>query len=304
MLSQLAHQHRPICIEDAQNDPRAPDLWREGLGFRAILCFPVWGSGKPLGFLLLAEPHRTRQWLSHEVELLNGFMDRAAVALENAHLHKQLEWAAALEERQRIAAEMHDGLAQTLSYLGLKTDQAAQLLKRQQIQQVPDELAQMQDAIGRATHDVRRSIASLQQSPRPRQSLQEALGQAVNEFTENGGPPTDLCGRLPEPLYLPSGDLEQVMRVVQEALLNAQRHAQAQKITVLLEQQKGRIEVEVADDGQGFDPEDPSQDGDHFGLSIMRARAARLGGEIGVDSQPGRGTRVTLRWPLNAEPDK
>jgi signal transduction histidine kinase len=80
---------------------------------------------------------------------------------------------------------------------------------------VPDELAQIQEAIGRASHDVRRSIASLQQSPRPRQSLQEALGQAVKGFAENSGPPTDLCGRLPEPLYLPPGDLEQVLRVVQ-----------------------------------------------------------------------------------------
>ncbi|MGD9146594.1 MAG: GAF domain-containing protein [Anaerolineae bacterium] len=302
--SQLVSQHQPICIEDAQKDPRVRDLWRAGLGFRAMLCFPVWGTGKPLGFLLLVEPHRTRRWLSHEVELLNGFMDRAAVALENAHLHKQLEWAAALEERQRIAAEMHDGLAQTLSYVGLKTDRAAQLLEKQQIQQVPDELAQIQEAIGRASHDVRRSIASLQQSPRPRQSLQEALGQAVKGFAENSGPPTDLCGRLPEPLYLPPGDLEQVLRVVQEALLKAQRHAQARKITVLLEQPEGLIEVVVADDGRGFDPEDPPQDGDHFGLSIMRARAARLGGEIRIDSQPGRGTQVTLSWPLNSEPGR
>jgi signal transduction histidine kinase len=304
VLSQLITQHQPICIEDAQGDPRVPTLWRESLGFRAALCFPVWGTGKPLGFLLLVEPHRARRWLSHEVDLLNGFMDRAAVALENAHLHKQLEWAAALEERQRIAAEMHDGLAQTLSYLGLKTDRAAELLEDQQIQQVSDELSQIQDAIGRATHDVRRSIASLQQSPRPRQSLQEALDQAVKEFAADSATPTDLRGQLQEPLYLPPADLEQVLRVVQEALLNARRHARARQITVLLERPEDLVEVVVADDGQGFDPENPPQDGDHFGLSIMRARAARLGGEIRVNSQLGRGTRVTLIWPLNSEPAK
>jgi signal transduction histidine kinase len=146
--------------------------------------------------------------------LLESFLDRAAVALENAHLHKQLEWAAALEERQRIAAEMHDGLAQTLSYLGLKTDRVTELLQDGQNEQVLDECLQMQDAIGQATRDIRRSIASLQESPRPRQSLQEALGQTVDELAGDSDPPVDIRIRSQEPLFLPTGELDHVLRVV------------------------------------------------------------------------------------------
>jgi signal transduction histidine kinase len=300
ILSQLIAEHQPIGVEDAQKDPRIPTSWRERFGPGAMLALPVWGTGQPLGFLLLVEPHQARRWLSHEVDLLKGFMDRAAVALENAHLHKQLEWAAALEERQRIAAEMHDGLAQTLSYLNLKTDRTAELLENRQLQQVPDELAQIQDALGRATREVRRSIASLQENPRPRRSLQEALAQIIDKVAPDGGAPVAVLSRLEGPLFLPPAELEQVLRVVQEALLNAHRHAQAGQITILLEKKEDLFEIVVEDDGQGFDPSGVGRDGNkHFGQSIMQARAARIAGEVDVESRPGQGTRVRLTWPVN-----
>jgi signal transduction histidine kinase len=108
--------------------------------------------------------------------------------------------------------------------------------------------------------------------------------------------------RLEAPLFLPPGELEQVLRVVQEALLNALRHAQARQITVLLERGEDTLRIVVEDDGRGFDPEGQGMEGDdHFGLSIMQARAARIAGEVDVDSRPGRGTRVRLTWPLNPE---
>jgi signal transduction histidine kinase len=92
--------------------------------------------------------------------------------------------------------------------------------------------------------------------------------------------------------------LEQVERVVREGMLNASRHAQAQHISIELEAAEGEITVTVEDDGQGFDPDlAATQEGEHFGLSIMRARAARVGGRMEIDSVPGRGTRVILTWP-------
>ena len=303
ILLQLITQRQAIIVTEAQEDPRVPAPLREGFEPRSLLCLPLWGTGKQLGFLFLIDPHTARRWQPHEIDLLESFLDRAAAALENAHLHKQLEWAAALEERQRIAAEMHDGLAQTLSYLGLKTDRAMELLQDGQSEQVLDECHQMQDAIGQATREIRRSIASLQESPRPRQSLQEALGQAVDEMAEDGDPPVDLRIRSQEPLFLPTGELDHVLRVVREALLNALRHARARHITVGMDRLSDAVEITVKDDGQGFDPEGAAVDGDdHFGLSIMRARAARIAGQVQVDSLPGQGTRVRLTWPLRSEP--
>ncbi|NIV37667.1 MAG: GAF domain-containing protein [Anaerolineae bacterium] len=302
ILSQLIARRRPIAVEDARQDPRIPPSWRERFAPQALLCLPVWGTAKPLGFLFVIDPHKPRRWRPDKVDLLESFTDRAAVALENARLHKQLEWAAALEERQRIAAEMHDGLAQTLSYLGHRTDQASELLGAGRFQQVGDEFQRMQDAIGRAARDIRRAIASLQESPRPRQSLQDALRQVVAEVAEGNEPSVTTLTRLPAPLFLPPGELEQVVRVVQEALLNALRHAQARQITVRLERLEDALEVVVEDDGQGFDPSVAATDSDdHFGLSIMQARAARIGGAVAVDTLLGRGTRVVLTWPLDIE---
>jgi len=299
ILSDLIAHRQPIVIEDAQTDPRVSLLWREKFNIRALLCLAVWGKEKPLGFLCMIEPREPRHWRSNEVKLVESFVNRAAIALVNAHLHKQLEWAAALEERQRIAAEMHDGLAQTLSYMGHRIDHAAELAEAERLQEVLDECHHIRDTIDQASRAVRQSIASLQESPLPRRPLQDWLTEIAGEFTESGGPVATLVTRLTAPLFLPPSHVEQVLRVVQEALSNAGRHAQAQQIIISLERQGDQVTVMVEDDGRGFDVNSPPMDGrDHFGLSIMRARAARIGGQLEIDSSPGQGTRAILTWSL------
>jgi two-component system nitrate/nitrite sensor histidine kinase NarX len=100
-----------------------------------------------------------------------------------------------------------------------------------------------------------------------------------------------------DPLLLPPEHEEQILPIAQEALLNAHHHAQAKQIALRLERQADRIEMTIQDDGKGFDPTRARGNGEgHFGLSIMRARAARIGAELHVDSEPGRGTRVRLSW--------
>jgi PAS domain S-box-containing protein len=297
ILRDLIGQDRSIAIEDAQADPRVPPKWREKLSIKALLCLPIGGKQKPARFLCVIEQHRPRRWRAEEVALAESFVHSAAIALENAHLHRQAERAAMLEERQRIAAEMHDGLAQILSYLGHRVDRATELAEAGDIQEVVSQHRQIRNAIDRGSGEVRRSIASLQERPRPRQSLQEGLTEVVDEFTKEGGAPVELVFHHQAPLHLSPHHLEQVLRVVREALSNAGRHAQAQQIIVCLEKQGDQIVVVVKDDGQGFDPDTPPADSSyHFGLSIMRARAARIGGRVTIDSAPGQGTRVTLAW--------
>ncbi len=235
--------------------------------------------------------------------LLTKLANSAAIALENARLYAQAERVATLEERQRIATEMHDGLAQALVYLGLKTEQVAELVQARNSQAAIDGLQRIRAAIDQAAHEVRRSIASLQQGPQPRQALQDRVAKLVGEFDTDGVPQVDLVVRLQSALLLPTDDTEQVLRVIREALLNVRHHAQAKHVAVRLEQQGAEALVSVEDDGHGFNPTTPPVDGgSHFGLSIMRARAARIGGQLTVDSAPGQGTRVILRWPVNLSP--
>lgn len=303
ILLDLVTDRLPIAIEDAQTDPVVSSLWREKLNIKALLCLPVWGKGKPLGFLCMIEPHEARQWKPNEIQLVDSFVNRAAVALENANLHKQLEWAATLEERQRIAADMHDGLAQTLSYMGHRIDQVTELGQAGRTQDLLDECHHIRDTLDQASREVRQSIASLQETPLPRRPLQDWLAEVANEYTKknDGKTAAALVTKLSAPLFLPPSHIEQVLNVVQEAVANANHHGQAQQIVITLERQNDRVMVAVEDDGQGFDPESPPTDGrDHFGLSIMRARAARIDGQLEVDSSPGQGTRVILTWSLES----
>ena len=221
-----------------------------------------------------------------------------------AQILEQQKVQVALEERQRIAAEMHDGLAQTLSYLGLQTDQAAELLQSGQVEPVLNGFEHIRNIIGQASQDVRRSIASLQDQPRPIRSLQEALRAMVDEVARESGSAIVLTTQIEDPVFIPRDQKEQMLRVVREGLVNASRHAQAQRIAVDLNVVGDEVTVTVQDDGRGFDPDQVAiQDGAHFGLSIMRARAARIAGEIKIDSLPGHGTRVILTWPSSAASD-
>ena len=262
------------------------------------LAAPLRVGDQVIGALCVGSS-RPGHFSGEAIGLLTKLANSAAIALENARLYQQAERVAMLEERQRIAAEMHDGLAQTLNYLGLKTEQAVEYLRGGQEARAVNELQQIQAAIDRASQEVRQSIANLHQGPQRRQALQDRLAEVVEEFAADGGPPVEMVIEQQPPLLLPPDEAEQVVRVVREAMLNARHHAQASRITLRARWQGPQAAVAVEDDGCGFDPTAPPADGKkHFGLSIMRARAARIGGQIIVTSTPGQGTRVVLTWPL------
>ena len=228
---------------------------------------------------------------------LEELVDTRTAALTAANKH-----AAAMEERQRIAADMHDGLAQTLSYLRLKTDHTAGLLDAGRIPDALDEIDGIQHSLGQAVCEVRESIASLQTQAPLRLSLQAALAAMV---AANGGdnfPAVVLEHVLDGETTLQPEVHEQVIRIVQEAVTNCRNHAEAARISISLAQFGPDWRVTVTDDGKGFNPADPFSGGEsgeeeHFGLSIMRARAVRIHGRLTVESAPGRGTVVTLTWP-------
>jgi signal transduction histidine kinase len=263
------------------------------------LAAPLRIGERVIGALCVGSP-QTEAFPGEAANLLTRLANSAAIALENARLYEQAERVATLEERQRIAAAMHDGLAQTLSYLGLKIEQAADLVKAERSDEALGELQRTHAAIGQVSQEVRRSIAGLQEGSRPRLTLQDALAETVQELTTDGQPSVDLVVRYQSPLRLPPDTTGQVLRVVREAVLNARRHAQAGRIAVCLEQRGAEMAVTVEDDGRGFDPETlPGNGQGHFGLRIMQARAARLGGQLAIHSTPGHGTQVILTWPVD-----
>jgi two-component system nitrate/nitrite sensor histidine kinase NarX len=232
--------------------------------------------------------------------LLTELANAADVALENALLYEQAERSAMLEERQRLAAEMHDGLAQTLSYLQMTTDRVCLQLKEGRTAMALNSLERCNQAIVQASEETRRAIASLQEDIPRMRPLQEQLSELVEGLCQ-GDSRIIWTTNVKLPLQLPPEQAEQVLRVVREAVVNACNHSQARQISVCLGQEDGQGIVHVNDDGVGFDPQALSRESErkHFGLSILRARAARLGGELTIQSSPGSGTSVRLSWPLS-----
>lgn len=262
------------------------------------LAAPLRMGDRVIGALCVGSPKNGA--FSEEAErLLTKLANSAAIALENARLYNQAERLAVLEDRQRIAAEMHDGLAQSLSFAQASVDLASNQIEEGDLDLATNTLRSVEKGLDQAVGEVRRAIASLQEDFPLHFTLQQQLANLVAVFSQEDGMDVNWEARVKAPLALPHQAAEQVLRVVREALINAKRHAQADQITVRLEQTDGEIRTVIADNGIGFDPAaPPAEDGrQHFGLSIMQARAARLGGQLVINSSPRGGTRVILTWP-------
>lgn len=300
ILSELLSQQQTIIIEDPHNDPRIPEDWAHEFSIKSVLIVPILGMKESFGTLFLINRNNPHDWQPKEVELVESFVNRAAVALMNANLVKQIEWAATLEERQRIAADMHDGLAQSISLLGLQIDDATNSIQNSMYETSIDQLSQSRNIIENISIEVRKSIASLQGAPQPRRSLQDLLSELVSRIPLENNLKINPIFNIEEPIYLSPDQRGQIVLVVQEALINAHRHAHARNINVKLEEKDHNIVIMVEDDGIGFDSNEwLGKNQNHFGLGIIHARAARIGANLKLDSAPGKGTRVSITIPLH-----
>jgi signal transduction histidine kinase len=205
-------------------------------------------------------------------------------AREIDHYQRRLMDAAAMEERRRIARELHDGLAQELAFVAA---QGRSLSRR------PDavEIKYVAAAAERALDESRRAIALLTHSPD--EPLDAALVQTVEELVGRAG------GRarfdVEEGIDVPPATREALLRIVREAVTNASRHGRADVITVELENSNG-VRMRIADDGVGFDPAELDEE-TGFGLSTMRARAREIGGQLRIGRQHDGGTEVEVVIP-------
>ncbi|HQI85968.1 MAG TPA: GAF domain-containing sensor histidine kinase, partial [Anaerolineae bacterium] len=296
-LQELVTHRRSVAIENGRTDPRVPLEWRRAFGVHGLLCLPLWTKSKPLGVLFVIDQRTPRRWRPDEIILGQSFANRASMTLENAYLNQEIEKTATMHERRRIAAELHDGVGQTLSYMGLQVDQVAQIKgdDREALREV--ELEKIRGAVNQATRELRAAIDHLLSKQQPRKALRDLLSDITQTFNEEHQTHVRLIGDHGAALFLSPDQNEQVTRIVQEGLSNAVRHAHAHNISVALGKQADTIIITVSDDGLGFDPEEAARStGHHFGLSIMQARANRIGGQVTVDSAPGKGTRITLSF--------
>jgi len=268
---------------------------------RSQLAAPLSINRRVIGALCVAS-QKQDFFSSEAASLLTRLANIASIAIENARLYAQLERSTMLEERHRIAADMHDGLAQTLSFLTITADQIKENFENGNIALAKQTLVRMNLGLDQASKDLRRAIASLHDEYPTQYTLQEQIQSLVQEM-DDGRQQILWENSVKPPFLMNYQDAEQVLRVVREATINAQKYSKATHIQVCLQQVDGLASISIVDNGVGIDPQIISQvdDRPHFGIKIMQARAARLGGSLDIHSQPGQGTRVTLLWPIEGK---
>ncbi|MDE3102990.1 MAG: sensor histidine kinase [Chloroflexota bacterium] len=204
--------------------------------------------------------------------------------------------AAVIEERERIGREMHDGLAQALGYVGMRSSVAEELLDHSNVTKAREVIASIGAAADEAYQDVRASILELRSSDVTERGLRACIQEYCEKFALETG--LDVLVEVEDGRRQASPLVElQLIRIVQEALANVRKHAHADHVTVRLRWDGDACMVTVSDDGRGFAPEATQRPGARFGLHTMRERAQGLGGSLHVETAPGRGTTIVARVP-------
>ena len=213
--------------------------------------------------------------------------------LENQIKAAEKEKASVLEEeRARIARDLHDGMAQTLYFLALKTDMLRQKLRDDG--EAAQELREIGRSLRQIIQGIRRTIFALRALEWSKDGFSPALIHFVDDFAEQIG--WQSAVQLDQNMEIPHRLEPTIFRLVQESLNNAAKHAQATEISVSLKAQGDRLQLKVQDNGLGFDPNGIKRRG--FGLSQMADRVSATGGTFKIDSQPGNGTTIISLLPL------
>jgi signal transduction histidine kinase len=237
--------------------------------------------------MLILEDEEPRHFTDRDVELLTGFVEPAALAVDNARWFARLRTVGADEERTRIARDLHDRIGQSLAYLAFELDRITKLAGK------GDEVTEALDAL---RTDVRKVISELRDTLYDlRTDVTEADGMAstlegfLTRVGERSGLVTAL--RAEETARLPLLRERELWRIAREAVTNVERHAQASRVDVMWRTDGRSATLEVVDDGVGIASSEGGSLGEP-GLANLRERAASIGASLAVVSEPGRGTRV------------
>jgi len=295
LLLTAARQANPSLFP--QNFASSLDVWAcpaLGREIHAAAFVPLRLDAQPIGVFWVGRESGSI-FSSGDLLGLERLAAQTVIALEHAMMTSRLQSLATMEERGRIAREMHDGLAQVLGYVGMELQTIEALTHAQNQEAVLSELQQAQRSVQLAQADVRENILSLRTTLSNEKGLLPALREYIEEFGVQTGIQMQFqCALTSDPALSPLAEA-QLTRIIQEALTNIRKHARAEHAQVQIAQRNGSLRVIVSDDGIGF--ECAAKPG-HYGLVTMRERAESAGGGLIVTSQSGTGTNVETWVPV------
>jgi two-component system nitrate/nitrite sensor histidine kinase NarX len=295
---------QPVIVTDVRADTPEAQAMRRHLGlrldaefgyFRAWLGVPLMVKDTLIGLLGL-EHSQPGFYQPEHARLAVAFANQAAIFIENAQLYEKARELAALQERQRLARELHDAVTQSLFSASLIADVVPRLWERN-----PDEARRRTEELRMLTRGALAEMRTLLMELRPAALIETRLPELLRHLTEGASGRR----RIPVKLEIEGADLGEdwqvppdvqvaLYRIAQEALNNMMKHAQATEAQVRLSVAPEGIGLHISDDGRGFDPGAVAPE--HLGLRIMRERAQAIGAVLEIVSAPARGTTLSVRW--------
>jgi signal transduction histidine kinase len=293
MLGAMLEGPEPFRTPDIHTDPRFRGWWPRGHpDMRSFLGVPIVTPEGVIGAFYLTEKEGAADFSEGDQELIELLAAHAAIAITNARLYERSRELSVLSERNRLALELHDAVSQKLFSMVLTAEAVATLLERDP-SAARERVARLSELADEALGELRSLISELRPPDLDRDGLPGALRKQVEVL--RGLHPVEIELDVDEAVTPGDGERDQqVLRIAQEALQNALRHAGAHRVGVTLAARNGGLVLEVEDDGVGFVPDDPELRSRRLGLTSMEERAQRLGGRLEIRSSPDAGTTVRL----------
>lgn len=292
MLGAMLETAESFRTTDIHDDPRFRGWWPKGHpDMRSFLGVPISAREGVIGAFYLTEKVGASDFTEADQKLIELLAAHAAIAITNARLYEQSRELSILSERNRLALELHDAVSQKLFSLVLTAEAAATLVGRD-AEAAGEQVARLKILAQEALDELRGLIFELRPPDLERDGLCGVLRKHVDVLRQRQS--GEITVELQDGI---GGDPErdaEILRIAQEALHNALRHAGAEHVIVRLRADNEELVLEVEDDGVGFDPSAPELRSKRLGLTSMEERARRLGGRLEIDSTPGAGTSVRL----------
>lgn len=293
----VAQSCQPLVVDEIACDARLARTSVLQAGIHSLVSVPLRSKAKLVG-TLFATTYAPRKFSDEDINLLTSIGYQVGVAIENALLYSQAQQLAALEERSRLARELHDSVTQALYSQTLLVEGWKQMALNGQLTDITEPLVEMGHLSKQALKEMRLLVYELRPLDLEKEGLIGALHKRLNAVEKRSGVEARLIteGIITE---LPVELEENLYRIVQEALANALKHADAQNVTVHLAAYQGQVTLAITDDGCGFDPASVCDNGG-MGLITMRERTEKCHGFFTLASTPGQGTTVSVQVPIKA----
>jgi len=269
--------------------------WHRSRGNQAILCVPMLMGDVPLGLLGLASTKRI-EFTASELEFMQALSQQATLAIQLTRLVEEAKQAAIFEERNRMAREIHDTLAQSFTGIVMQLEAIKRKIVAQQLDAAQTYLIRARELATTGLAEARRSVRALRPEALESYSLVNALQRLIQQMTSDTSVPVSLHVEG-TPCALPADIDTNLLRIAQEALTNALRYAKANSIRLHLVFMPQAVRLSIVDDGCGFNPKSQLVTSG-FGLIGMQERSQRIGGELILHSGIEQGTEVIVTVPL------